>query len=140
VIKPPTFRLIKRAITDSLPFQDGPEVMVRDNDPEFGGEFNKQMKYLFGTMVVKITPKAPKMNSYCERVIGSIQREGTDHFLFFSERQLQKRLGRQKIYHNYDRPHQGIARKIPNISTDLEKLKTKRILLVQAVEMKGVSI
>ncbi len=47
--------------------------MVRDNDPKFGGRFNEQMKSLYRRKVVKIAPNAPKMNSYCERVIGSIQ-------------------------------------------------------------------
>ncbi len=48
------------------------------------------------------------MNSYTERVNGTIRREVLDHFLIFSEKQIRKILKDYIEYYNHMRPHQGI--------------------------------
>ena len=54
------------------------------------------------------------MNAYCERVIGTLRRECTDHLLVFSERQLLASL-REYIeqYYNTARPHPSLERNAP---------------------------
>jgi transposase InsO family protein len=48
------------------------------------------------------------MNAFTERVIGTIRREALDHFLLFSEKQIQKIVQSYVEYYNHQRPHQGI--------------------------------
>ena len=55
----------------------------------------------------------PGMNSYVERLNGSISREALDHFLLISEKQIRKIIREYVDYHNHQRSHQGLG-KIPD--------------------------
>lgn len=62
----------------------------------------------YGIQGVNISPAAPNMNAYTERVIGSIRREALDHFLLFSGKQVWNIIREYVEYYNSHRPHQGI--------------------------------
>ncbi|MCK5201450.1 MAG: integrase core domain-containing protein, partial [Spirochaetales bacterium] len=66
----------------------------------------------YGIQGVNISPAAPNMNAYTERVVGTIRREALDHFLLFTEKQVRNILRQYMEYYNHQRPHQGIN-KIP---------------------------
>lgn len=66
----------------------------------------------YGIQGVNISPAAPNMNAYTERVIGTIRREALDHFLLFTEKQVRNIIRQYVEYYNHQRPHQGIN-KIP---------------------------
>ena len=53
------------------------------------------------------------MNSYVERLNGTIRREALDHFLMFSEKQIRSIISEYVEYYNTMRVHRGID-KIPN--------------------------
>jgi len=53
------------------------------------------------------------MNSFVERVNGTIRREALDHFLLFSEKQVRQIIKKCVVYYNTQRTHQGID-KIPD--------------------------
>ncbi len=109
----PTTELIERVIGNNLSFRSGPDLMIRDRNPKYGKHFNKRIKNLYETKAVATASFSPNLNAYCERVIGSIQRECTNHFLCFSFRQLYKLVNAYKRYYNEQRPHQGIGQEIP---------------------------
>ncbi len=69
------------------------------------------------------------MNSYVERLNGSIRREALDHFLLFSEKQVRKIVKEYIEYYNHFRPHQAIDG-IPNgeIPSTTGKIKKDSIL------------
>jgi len=48
------------------------------------------------------------MNAFVERFNGSIRREALNHFLLFSENQVQKIVKSYVNYYNHQRPHQTI--------------------------------
>jgi len=52
--------------------------------------------------------KAPMMNAYCERVIGTIRRECTDHVVPLGERHLLRVLREFVAYYNEQRPHTAL--------------------------------
>ncbi|WP_405385181.1 integrase core domain-containing protein [Streptomyces milbemycinicus] len=52
-------------------------------------------------------PRAPRMNTPCERVIGSIRREVLDHVLILGEDHAQQALAVYQSHHNEHRPHQA---------------------------------
>jgi len=53
------------------------------------------------------------MNAICERFLGSVRRECLDHLLILSEAHLRRALRAYVPYFNEQRPHQGIAQRIP---------------------------
>ncbi len=58
-------------------------------------------------------PAQPKQNALCERFLGSVRRECTDHLLVLGERQLTRVLREYAAYFNRARPHQGIGQATP---------------------------
>jgi len=73
--------------------------------------------YGTGIKGVNICSSAPNMNTFVERVNGTIRREALDHFLLFSEKQVRKIVMEYVEYYNHQRPHRGI-----NTIADLHKL------------------
>ena len=65
--------------------------------------------------------RAPRANAVCERFLGSIRRECSDHLLIFSERQLYRVVCEYVTYFNRARPHQGLKQQIP------EQLENARV-------------
>jgi putative transposase len=59
-------------------------------------------------------PKAPLMNSFCERFLGSVRRECLDYVVVLGECHLERVLREYCFsYFNRARPHQGIAQLVP---------------------------
>ena len=85
---------------------------MRDNDGKYGVQTEQ---VAVGSGINIRTPfGAPKANTKCERLMGSVRRECLDHVLILSERQLLKTIKAYMEYYNRDRPHQGIGQRIPD--------------------------
>ncbi len=85
--------------------------LIYDNAPQF-----TSIDYSwYDIKGVNICSYAPNMNAYVERLNGSIRREALDHFLLFSEKQIQNIIKAYVHYYNQKRPHQGLG-KIPDSS------------------------
>ncbi|WP_308130251.1 integrase core domain-containing protein [Kitasatospora aureofaciens] len=59
------------------------------------------------TEILKSAPQAPRMNAHCERVIGSIWREGLDHVLIMNEAHARHVLAAYERHYNEHRPHRA---------------------------------
>jgi len=57
---------------------------------------------------------ARRANAVCERFLGSVRREGVDHFLILLEKQLSGLLKADVVYFNQVRSHQGLGQRIRN--------------------------
>ena len=57
--------------------------------------------------------KCPWQNPYCERVIGSIRRECTDHVIPLGEKHLQQILNEYAAYYNRSRTHLSLSGNAP---------------------------
>ncbi len=97
---------------EAAPFGQGPRYLVRDNDNKYGASFARVASGT-GIEVLRTPYGAPKANAFCERFLGSLQRECLDHFLILSERHLHREMKEYQEYFSYARPHQGIGRSIP---------------------------
>ena len=62
---------------------------------------------------IKSVPGTPTSHPFIERVIGTTRREYTDHIVFFSKRDLQKRLDHFKEYYNEARAHSSLEMRTP---------------------------
>jgi putative transposase len=121
----PTREFVRQRIIDFS--YDFPEEkhLIHDNAAQFTTiDFNQ-----YGIKAVNTSPYAPNMNSFTERVIGTIRREALDHFLMFSKKQVQNIIREFVDYYNNHRIHQGIN-DIPNgfTTSKFGTIKKKKIL------------
>ena len=66
-----------------------------------------------GIEEVKIAPRSPWQNPYCERVIGSIRRECLDDIIVLDERHLRRVLQSYVHYYHTWRTHRSLAMDAP---------------------------
>ncbi|WP_323180342.1 integrase core domain-containing protein [Streptomyces sp. NBC_01363] len=64
-----------------------------------------------------LTPRAPRMNAHCERVIGTIRREALDHVLILGESHARKVLTDYQDHYNGHRPHRS-RQQLPSSATE----------------------
>jgi putative transposase len=105
----PTREYVKQRI--ALSSEENPEkkTLIYDNATQF-----TSIDYSWYNIRGKnISPSAPNMNAFTERVIGSIRREDLDHFLLISEKQVRNIVREYVDCYNHHRPHQGMG-KIPD--------------------------
>ena len=85
--------------------------LIHDNDSQFISiDYSR-----YNIKVVNTCVSAPNMNTYVERVIGTIRREALYHFLLISEKQVRNIIKNYVDYYNHHRPHQGIRRILEEI-------------------------
>ncbi len=57
--------------------------------------------------------RSPWQNGYAERLIGSVQRECTDHLIAFNAEHLRRILAKYAIYYNEVRTHVSLGKDAP---------------------------
>ena len=108
----PTQEWVTQQLKEATPFDHKPKYLIRDRDSRFGQHFDAIAR-TSGIEVVKTAYRTPKMNSRCERFLGSVRREGLDHLFIISERQLSQVLKEYVGYFNHCRPHQSLNQALP---------------------------
>lgn len=87
--------------------------MIRDRDGAFGLDFSRRVKGL-GTKEIKTAIRAPLMNSFAERVIGTFRRECFDHLIVWSGEHARRLLASYVAYYNSDRTHMSLDKDAPD--------------------------
>jgi len=103
---------VAQQLREATPFDTHPKYLIRDNDSQYGPQFARVAAGA-GIKVLKTPYRAPKANSLCERLLGSVRRECLDHFPVRGEQHLLGILKGYAMYFNHFRPHQGITQRIP---------------------------
>lgn len=101
-----------RQLREASPFDTTPRYLLRDNDSKFLGNFTECVDAL-GIEQVTTTPHSPWQNAYCERLIGSIRRECTDHVIVLNERHLRRILRGYAEYYQRSRTHRSLSNDCP---------------------------
>jgi len=112
VTRHPTDAWVAQQLREATPYGQHPTYLIRDNDSKFGSAFAR-MAEDSGIEIVRTAYRAPKMNAVCERFLGSVRRECLDHLLVLGEAHLRRALRAYVAYFNEQRPHQGIAQRVP---------------------------
>jgi putative transposase len=86
--------------------------VIRDRDSKFTATFG-QVFAENGTRVIKAPVRAPRVNSYAERFVGTFRRECLDHVLVLGERHLRKVLAEYARHYNGHRPYQALRQEPP---------------------------
>ncbi|GAA1312269.1 integrase core domain-containing protein [Saccharothrix xinjiangensis] len=110
--------------TESLHF------LLRDRDTKYCRTFDSVFQ-ADDLHVIKSAPQAPRMNAYCERVIGTIRREVLDHILILGESHVRQVLKIYEEHYNRHRPHQARGQLPPEAQQNppaVRNLDTYRLL------------
>jgi putative transposase len=86
---------------------------IRDRGSNFTASFDAVFQAA-GTRIVLTAVQAPRMNSICERLVGTLRREVLDRVLILGEGHLRAVLAEYQVHYNTARPHQGIAQRVPD--------------------------
>jgi len=108
----PTDEWTTQQLREATPWDQKPKYLIRDNDGKYGDKF-KDLLHCSGIEDKNTPPEAPRANSLCERLIGTLRRECLDHLLILNQQQLRRILNEFVTYYNQSRPHQGIDQHIP---------------------------
>jgi putative transposase len=106
----PTDEWVAQQLREATPWGEGLKYLIRDRDSKYGHQF---ASVAGGIEILKTPVRAPRANSYCERLIGSLRRECLDHMLILDHCQLDRIVQEYTDYYNHSRPHQGIGQQIP---------------------------
>ena len=91
-----------------------PTCFLRDRDSKFTRQFDGIFRSE-GIAPIKLPPKSPNLNAFCERVIQSLKHEALDHFIVLCERHLNHIVGEWVRYYHELRPHQAIGNVPPTV-------------------------
>jgi transposase InsO family protein len=112
VTEHPTAQWTAQQIIEAFPWDTAPRYLLRDRDSICGKHFQQRIKNL-GIEEVKIAPRSPWQNPYCERVIGSIRRDLLDHVVVLHARHLMRLLTAYLSYYHRFRTHLSLVMDCP---------------------------
>ena len=127
----PTARWTAQQITEAFPYDTVPKYLIRDRDGIYGDFFQLRLKNM-DIEEVRIAPKSPWQNPYCERVIGSIRRECLNHCIILSENHLCRILKDYMDYYNNCRTHLSLDRNSPSLR-DIEPPSKGKVISIPQV-------
>jgi putative transposase len=78
VTRHPTDAWVAQQRREATPFDQHPRFLIRDNDGKYGTRFDR-VAAASGIRMLHTPVRAPRANATCERCLGSVRRECTDH-------------------------------------------------------------
>jgi putative transposase len=86
--------------------------LIRDRDATFTAGFNEVFRSE-QILVIRTPLRAPRVNAFAERFVGTIRRECLDRMLIFSQPQLEAVLTEYVDHYNGHRPHRSLEQRAP---------------------------
>ena len=108
----PTAQWTAQPSVDTFPWDTAPRYLLRDRDSIYGSLFQDRVDHM-GIEEVKIAPRSPWQNPYCERVIGSIRRDILDHVIVLKDLYLMRLLRTYLGYYHRFRTHLSLDMACP---------------------------
>jgi putative transposase len=109
----PTADWLAQQVVNAFPWDTAPSFLIRDRDRAYGLAFSARVRGL-GSREIRTAVRAPFMNSFAERVIGTLRRECFDHPIVLSERHAQRLLAEFRDWYNQDRVHLALGKDAPD--------------------------
>ena len=100
----PTDAWTAQQLRKVTPWGNGPIFLLHDRDRKYGRKF-AAVAASSGIRQLRSPIRAPKANSVCERVIGSLKRECLDHMLIWHRSQVRRLVKQYAGFYNLARPH-----------------------------------
>ncbi len=89
------------------------QFLLRDRDAKFPAGFDEVFRSE-GIRVLRLPYRAPRVNAFAERWVGSARREALEHLLILGCRHLDHVLREYVDHYQRARPHQGLGQRIPD--------------------------
>ena len=103
---------IARNLTDPFDgFLREKRFLIHDRDPLFTTEFDDILRSA-GVIIVKLPPRSPNLNAYCERFVRSIKEECLARIIFFGEAHLRTTVQEYVEHYHLERNHQGLENRL----------------------------
>jgi putative transposase len=109
----PTAQWTAQQIVEAFPWDTAPRYLLRDRDAIYSVAFQRRIKHM-GIKEVKIAPRSPWQNPYCERLIGSLRREVLDHIIVLNDRHLRRVLTTYISFYHRFRTHLSLEMDCPH--------------------------
>ncbi|MCW8137503.1 MAG: integrase core domain-containing protein [Planctomycetota bacterium] len=112
VVRQPTdawMRQIARNLTDPVEgFLRGCQRLILDRDPLYTAAFRRMLADS-GVKVLRLPPRSPNLNAYCERWILGARSECLDRLVILGEGHLRRVLAEYVAHFHAERNHQGLG-------------------------------
>jgi putative transposase len=108
----PTAAWAWRQLIEATPWGNKPRHLLRDRDAVYGRDFRQRARRI-GIDAIATPVRSPLANAIAERVIGTLQRECTDHLIVLDEQHLRSVLTEFVHYYNAERPHRTLELQTP---------------------------
>jgi transposase InsO family protein len=108
----PTARWTLQQLRDVIPSDHTYRFLIHDRDSIFSPQLDQQVRQL-GLRVLKTLPQCPQANAFCERLVGTLRREGLDLLIPLTEPHLRCLLHEWVHHYNEGRPHMSLGPGIP---------------------------
>ena len=128
VAEKPSSAWVAKIVDKAFPVGTEPGYLLRDRDKTYGKQFSRVLQRK-GVKELLSAPRSPKMNAYCERLIGTIRREALDHHIILDEQHLLRVMERFVEYYHQDRTHLSLQKETPFERQQQEKLEGFAVLV-----------
>ena len=113
VTKNPTAEWLAQQVVNAFPWDTAPRFLIQDRDKAYGFLFSERVKGL-GIREIRTAVRAPMMNAFAERLIGTLRRECFDHVIVLNQRHAQRLLAEFRDWYNQDRLHLALGKDAPD--------------------------
>jgi hypothetical protein len=108
----PTAQWLAQQVVNAFPWDTSPRFLIRERDGAYGLAFSARVRGL-GIREIRTAVRAPQMNAFAERVIGTLRRECFDHLIVLNQRHAQRLLREFRNWYNEDRVHLALGKDVP---------------------------
>jgi putative transposase len=96
--------------------------LIHDRDAKFCGPFDEVLGSE-GIGVIRTPSRSPQANAFAERLVKTLRREALDWTLILGRRHLDRVLASYARHYNAERPHRGIALRVPDKQSHVDPVE-----------------
>jgi putative transposase len=96
--------------------------LIHDRDAKFCGPFDEVLRSE-GIDIIRTPMRSPRANAFAERAVKTLRHEVLDWTLILGRRHLDHVLASYARHYNAERPHRGIALRVPDKQSHIDPVK-----------------
>src|ERR1035437_4897996 len=97
--------------------------LIHDRDAKFSGSFDEVLR-TEGMRIIRTPIRSPQANAFAERAVKTLRHEALDWTLILNRRHLDHVLASYARHYNAERPHRGIALRVPDKQSHVDPVET----------------